>query len=255
MDNKNLFSIGEIAKAVGITRKAILNYEAKGLILPDKKDGIAGNRYYTIDTFTQIRTIRVFQDLGLSLDEIREYFDGSSDLKPMIQRLEKMRDEINLTIEKLKERTREKGDIIKEIIIGPQAVYSRTYSADSIADKTNLLRDTALEAMRAYGTDTTKRMYFTEYSAASSGEISYCVAVPHESEGEYIRRISEHKAISFFHHGAYEDIPEARKRLVFYAEENNIKLSGVFRNIYLEGPPQHKDKAKFITQIIALVEE
>ena len=97
MNSKNLFSIGEIAKAVGITRKTILNYETKGLITPDKKDGITGNRYYTIDTFTQIRTIRVFQDLGLSLDEIREYFDGKSDLQPMINRLEKMRDELNLT--------------------------------------------------------------------------------------------------------------------------------------------------------------
>ena len=67
MDNKNLFSIGEIAKAVGITRKIILNYEAKGLIQPDEKDGSIGNRYYTIDTFTQIRTIRVFQNLGFLL--------------------------------------------------------------------------------------------------------------------------------------------------------------------------------------------
>ena len=77
MDNKNLFSIGEIAKAVGITRKIILNYEIKGLIQPDKKDATTGNRYYTIDTFTQIRTIRVFQNLGLSLDEIREYFNDT----------------------------------------------------------------------------------------------------------------------------------------------------------------------------------
>ena len=37
MDNKNLCTIGEIAKAVGITRKTILNYETKGLIKPDKK--------------------------------------------------------------------------------------------------------------------------------------------------------------------------------------------------------------------------
>ena len=82
MDNNNLFSIGEIAKAIGITRKIILNYETKGLIMPDKKDGPTGNRYYTIDTFTQIRTIRIFQDLGLSLDEVREYLSGTSDLKP-----------------------------------------------------------------------------------------------------------------------------------------------------------------------------
>ena len=31
-NQKHLFSIGEIAKAVGITRKIILNYEAKDLI-------------------------------------------------------------------------------------------------------------------------------------------------------------------------------------------------------------------------------
>ncbi len=254
MDNKNLFSIGEIAKAVGITRKTILGYEAKGLITPDKKEGSVGNRYYTIDTFTQIRTIRVFQNLGLSLDEIHDYFNNSSDLHPIIARLEKMRDELNLTIEKLKERTNKQGSIIKEISIEPQTIYCRTYNSVSIADKTNLLRDTALEAMKKYGTDTTKRMYFTEHSTDAPEKIFYCVAVPAESEGEYITHLPELKALSFFHHGAYEDIPKARKRLASYAEENGIKLSGTFRNLYLEGPPQHKDKSKFITQIIAIIE-
>ena len=254
MNDKNLFSIGEVAKAVGITRKIILNYEAKGLITPDQKDGTTGNRYYTIDTFTQIRTIRVFQDLGLSLDEIRTYFNDTTDLQPMIERLEKMRDELNLTIEKLKERTRKKGNVIQEITIEPQTIYCRVYNSTSIADKTNLLRDTALEAIRLHGTDTTRRMYFTEYSAKAPQDIFYCVAVPSKSEGEYIKHLPELKAISFFHHGAYEEISEVRKRLVSYAEENNLTLTGVFRNIYLEGPPQHKDKRKFITQIIAMVE-
>ena len=254
MNSKNLFSIGEMAKAVGITRKTILNYETKGLITPDKKDGTTGNRYYTIDTFTQIRTIRVFQNLGLSLDEIREYFDDSTDLEPVINRLKKMRDELNLTIEKLEERTHKTNDAIKEITIDPQTLYIRTYNTVTIADKTNLLRDTALEAMREYGTDTTRYMYFTEYSINNPQEIAYCIAVPPESEGEYVKQIPELKAISFFHHGAYEDIPEVRKRLLSYAEENNITLSGTFRNLYLEGPPQHKDKSKFITQIIAIIE-
>ncbi|MBR6729494.1 MAG: MerR family transcriptional regulator [Clostridia bacterium] len=254
MDNKNLFSIGEIAKAIGITRKTILNYEIKGLIKPDKKDGITGNRYYTIDTFTQIRTIRVFQNFGLSLDEIREYFNDSSDLQPMIERLETMRDELNLTIEKLKERTHKQGNIIKEIVIEPQTIYRRAYTSISITDKTNLLRDTALEAMRTHGTDITRRMYFTEYTAGAPQEVSYCVAIPAKSKGEYVSSIPELKAISFFHHGAYEDIPKALKRLIAYAQENSLKLSGVFRNIYLEGPPQHKDKSKFITQIIAIIE-
>ncbi len=253
MDNKNLFSIGEVAKAVGITRKTILNYEAQGLIIPDKKEGANGNRYYTIDTFTQVRTIRIFQDLGLSLNEIREYFSDKSDLEPMIKRLETMRDELNLTIEKLKERTDRQGDSVRRITIEPQTIYCRTYNSTSIADKTNLLRDTALEAMRKHGTDTTKRMYFTEFSAQAPEEISFCVAVPPESNGEFIKQLPKFTALSVFHHGAYENIAESRQKLVSYAHKNSLMLSGTFRSIFLEGPPQHKDKSKFITQLIAIL--
>ena len=254
MKNKHLFSIGEISKSVGVTRKIILNYEAKGLISPDKKDGATGNRYYSIDTFTQIRTVRVFQNLGLTLDEIREYFNGTSNLEPIIHRLEKMRDELNLTIEKLKERTKKSDDVFEEITIPAQTIYSRTYNSSSIKDKTNLLRDTALEAFRTYETDTTKRLYYIEYSVNAPDKISYCVAIPSGSKGEYVENIPDVRALSIYHHGAYEDIPDTRKRLFEYAKENSINLSGKCRHIYLEGPPQHKDKSKFITQIIAIIE-
>ena len=255
MDNKNLFSIGEIAKTVGITRKIILNYESKGLIQPDKKDGSIGNRYYTIDTFTQIRTIRIFQNLGLSLDEIREYFNDTSDLQPMIKRLETMRDELTLAIEKLKERTHNTNDTIKEITIEPQTVYCRTYHSPTIARRTVVLRETALAAMRTYGTDTTRRMYFIEYPLHDTDEITYAVAVPAESKGEYILNVPRLRAISLFHHGAYEDIPSVRERLVSFAKEHNLKISGKCRHVYLEGPPHHKDKSKFITQILLFLED
>ena len=255
MDNKNLFSIGEVAKSLNITRRIILNYEDKGIITPDKKDGISGNRYYTIDTFTTIRTIRIFQNLGLSLDEIHGYFKDNSDMREIINRLERMRDELNLAIEKLKERTEKTGYTVKEITVEPQTIYCKTYTSSSIADKTNLLRDTALEAMRLHGTDITRRMYFTEHSLNAPEEVSYCVAAPPESEGEFIRKLPKFKAISVFHHGAYEKLPQARKKLIEYAKENNIKLSGVFRNLYLEGPPQHKDKSRYITQVIAIIQD
>ena len=64
-----LFSTGEIAKALGVTRRIILHYEERGLIEPDKRDDATNNRYYTIDTFTKLRSIRSLQNLGLTLDE------------------------------------------------------------------------------------------------------------------------------------------------------------------------------------------
>lgn len=250
----NLFSIGEVANAVGITRKTILGYEQKELIFPDKKEGKGGNRYYSIDTLTKVRTIRTLQNLWLSLDEIREYYNGTTDLPPMIERLERMRDELNLTIERLKERTSSQSINIKEITVEPQTVYIRVIESRTVSEKTVYLRNTALEAMKEYGTDTTRCMYFTEYSSHSPNNISYCIAVPSESEGKNIKRYPKLRGITLFHHGAYENIPETLKKLIRHAEENGIKLSGTFRNLFLEGPPQHKDKSRFITQIIAFIE-
>ncbi len=247
---KNLFSIGEIAKSINITRRIILNYEAKGLIKPDVKEGNTGNRYYSIDTFTQIRTIRIFQNLGLSLDEIREYFNGKTDLQPLIERLEALRDELNLNIERLYERTSKMQNVIKKVFVEEQTVFCRTCNTASISEKKDFLRETALEAMRAYGTDTTKRMYFTEYPLDNPNMVSYCVAVPPESSGEHIVRIPEFCAVSVYHHGAYESLSDIRKNMIDYINENNMEASGICRHIYIEGPPQHKDPNKFITQIL-----
>jgi len=88
---------------LGVTRRIILHYEERGLIEPDKRDDATNNRYYTIDTFTKLRSIRSLQNLGLTLDEIRDYYNDSTDLMPLIRRMEEMRDQLNLNIEKLYE--------------------------------------------------------------------------------------------------------------------------------------------------------
>lgn len=131
-----LFSIGEIAKALGVTRRIILHYEERGLIEPDKRDDATNNRYYTIDTFTKLRSIRSLQNLGLTLDEIRDYYNDSTDLMPLIRRMEEMRDQLNLNIEKLYERAKVSSAQVKELELPQQLIYRRTYRSNNVADKT-----------------------------------------------------------------------------------------------------------------------
>lgn len=131
-----LFSIGEIAKALGVTRRIILHYEERGLIEPDKRDDATNNRYYTIDTFTKLRSIRSLQNLGLTLDEIRDYYNDSTDLMPLIRRMEEMRDQLNLNIEKLYERAKVSSAQVKELKLPQQLIYRRTYRSNNVADKT-----------------------------------------------------------------------------------------------------------------------
>ena len=127
-----LFSTGEIAKALGVTRRIILHYEERGLIEPDKRDDATNNRYYTIDTFTKLRSIRSLQNLGLTLDEIRDYYNDSTDLMPLIRRMEEMRDQLNLNIEKLYERAKVSSAQVKERVDAARAIQSRRFEGTGI---------------------------------------------------------------------------------------------------------------------------
>lgn len=255
-EEKQLLSIGEIAKSLDITRRMILNYEAKNLIEADKKEGFTGNRYYTVDTLTRIRTIRVFQNLGLSLDDIKKYLDEDADMRPMIARLEKIRDELNLNIEKLKERVKSDNDFEFRIMTVPaQTVFSQTFRAPTVEERKVHLRKVITEAMRGYGSDTSKRMYFIEYPLSDPDSISYCIAVKPDSDGEFIRTLNEETALCVFFHGGYESLPDIRDKMIAFAEAKGYRLKGICRHVYLEGPAQHRDEKDFITQVVLPIEK
>ena len=253
--NSMLMPIGEVAKTLNITRKIILNYEAKGLISPDKKEGPTGNRYYTADSIVRIRTVRTLQNLGLSLDEIYHYYNGDTDLIPLIERLEKLRDELSLNIEKLKERVKTENDLTVHFIkIPAQTIYRKTIQSNTIENKAIILRETFMEAIKYYGSDTSKRLFFIEHPLENVSDVSYCVAVPSDSTGKNIIHLTEENAICIYYHGGYEEIPSIRKKLIAYAKENNIKLTGICKEFFLEGPPHHTDPKNFITQVTLLIE-
>lgn len=254
-NTQDLFSIGELAQALGLTRRMILHYEECGIIRPDGRDGTTGNRYYTIDTLVKIRTIRILQNLGLSLGEIRGYFEGSFDLPPLIARLETLRDELDRHIEKLRERSNAAPPQVKLVRLPRQTVYRRVYATPMVSERSTLLRRTALEGMRLYGADLTQRMYLVESSMDCPDELAFCVSVPPESAGEFVTTLPEVPAITLFHHGPYEELPAAAHRLLDYARRHGFTPTGTLRRIYLEGPPQHRDPAKFITQVALPVAE
>ena len=252
---KRLMSIGEVSKAIGITRRIILNYEAKALLLPDKKEGTAGNRYYTPDSISLIRSIRVLQNLGLSLDEISSYYNGSTDLEPLIERLEALRDDLTQSIEKLKQRTASPAaSVIQFLTLPAQTVYCRKGAFNGVEERKEFLREVFMEAIHLYGSDSSMRMFFIEYNLEHPEEFTCCISVPPASKGEHVVHLPEQKALGIFYHGCYESLPDARRELSAYAAAQNLSLSGTVRHTYLEGPPQHKDPANFITQVALVLQ-
>jgi MerR family transcriptional regulator, redox-sensitive transcriptional activator SoxR len=63
-------SIGELAERAGVAPSALRYYESQRLIESTRTDG--GQRRYTRETLRRVSFIRVAQQVGLTLDEIRE---------------------------------------------------------------------------------------------------------------------------------------------------------------------------------------
>lgn len=257
MHNQQMLPIGKVAEILGITRRIIINYEAHGLIKADTRGEFnTGYRYYSMDTLVRIRTIRTYQNLGLSLDEIKGYLDDNTDLAPALERLEALREELDANISRLRKRMNKKQQSkILLTLLPKQPVYCRIESDCSIEARTRILRDVAYTAINRYGADLSHRMYFTQYSLDHPEQVAYCASVPKGATGEFVTEFPEAKALIAYHHGSYEGLSAVRRQLIDYAKENQIKLSGICRHIYLEGPPQHKNPESFITMVALLTEK
>jgi MerR family redox-sensitive transcriptional activator SoxR len=62
-------TIGEVSRRTGVAASALRFYEAEGLIRATRTDG--GQRRYARDVIRRVSFMRIAQQVGLSLDEIR----------------------------------------------------------------------------------------------------------------------------------------------------------------------------------------
>ena len=74
MDNPGLFSISEFAKHSRTTRDTLLHYDRIGLLIPLSR-GDNNYRFYSGSQLAVVNVIRTLQQLGMTLEEIKELKD------------------------------------------------------------------------------------------------------------------------------------------------------------------------------------
>ena len=250
MDTKNLFKIGEVTKALGLTRRMLINYEELGLVTPAFKNENQGFRYYSADNMVHIRLIRTLQKLGLSLSEIREYFNDTTHLENQIDRLVLLRNQLHQFIAQLHLRQfEESSQEIYQVTLPEFNAFCRDFKTADLAEKTAQLRQTYIDALKHFPADNENRMCI-QIPAGSDSEGTYIIPVLADAGVKDIRHFPQAAAIWIYYRGPYENFPKVHERLMQYALDNNMTPHGYFRNIYMEGPPTHgTNKEAYVTQI------
>ena len=72
-----ILTIGAVSERTGVATSALRFYEAEGLIHATRSDG--GQRRYARDTLRRVAFVRIAQQVGLSLDEIRAALESLPD--------------------------------------------------------------------------------------------------------------------------------------------------------------------------------
>lgn len=72
---KDYLSITEMAKLRDLTTETLRHYDRIGLFKPEYVDPVTNYRYYSSAQFEILGTIKELRQLGMSLDDIAEYFN------------------------------------------------------------------------------------------------------------------------------------------------------------------------------------
>ena len=250
--DKELFQIGEVAKIMGITRKAILVYENAGLLTPAVKDKESGYRYYSADNMTQIRSIRSLQALGLTLKEVAEYYYDTENIDVHLKRLMDLRSSLDRNIQMLQMRSARRGDLtVHKTSLPRQVCFCRRYQCEDVTEAANKLRDTYIAAARTGKMSTLGRMFTMRMSQPTEKlDLMCCIQVEDGFDGPERIEFLEAQALCIYYRGPYEGTSTAIRALMQYINENNVETIGPFRSIYLEGPPNRgENSGDYITQI------
>lgn len=105
---KDLFSVGEAAKAVGTTAETLRHYDRIGLVKPGVKDEWTNYRYYTRQDLIRLNTVRALQQMDLPLRKIREVlaYDDLERIIAFLTEAEQNADEKIAALSRSKEKIR-----------------------------------------------------------------------------------------------------------------------------------------------------
>ena len=243
------FTIGEMAKMHNIPESTLRYYDDKGIFHPAIVDSQTNYRYYTIDQFSMLDTIKFLRQLNIPLKEIKRYIDERTPafamdlLEKQEEMLLKKQKEIEYTLAKIKHK----------IHLMTEAVQT---DADTVFFKELPTRKITALPITSNGTNVTDDMF--EYYIHSlqknmkpadeslfSGDIGVTVEkdalLQHDFQAynsvfillDYMPFQTDASSViergiyaCAYHHGSYEETGKTYKRLLLAIEKDGYEICG-----------------------------
>lgn len=258
-----MFKIGEFSKLSMLTVKALRFYEKEGLLTPARVDPWSGYRFYEARQLETAATIKALRQLDLSIEEIRAHLGGAplrqvleAKKEELLQKQSDISTQLSIINYLMEDKDMKYQALIKQL---PETiVYSEQRYLDKYSDVSSLVLESAEECLRLNpDMECVKPDYgFCEYLDGEYREkdmlVRYSQAVTKMGVGNErirFRRLPATRALCIYHKGSYDLLGEAYAYIMNYAAENGYKITGFFRESYIDGIWNKDDPADWLTEI------
>ena len=269
MSYKIKLKIGEISRLMQVTVKTLRHYEQKGLLIPDEVDEWTGYRYYSINQMLKLNSIRHLQQLGFTLDEIKDLFDDEShfpSIEQLTEKIEETERQLQLLMtrrnqllewsnsqKKIKKMGKFSIESLPEMIVASHRETIKDYS-----ELGKLCCNVIGPEMLRLGCKCTLPGYcFTiehneEYTPTDI-DIEYCEQVEEMGTDNSIIQFKKLPAIPKIlcmkHYGPYERFYESFTEAFAYIEKHGYKVTDKARASYIDGIWNQEDPEKWLSII------
>lgn len=282
-----MFKIGEFSKLSRVSVRMLRHYDQLGLLKPVQTDSFTNYRYYTANQLPRLNRILALRDLGFSLEQIAQMLDEGLSSEQMLGMFKLKRAEIErqvqedqMKISRLEARIhqlnrKEEAGMYDVILRSVGAELVASYRDVAVDDDriTSMFVELETHVARFEKARADKPPFSVYYDAEyRETDIDAEVAVPlaFAIPGTEIIQVREMPAIAkaacVVHSGGYATLYQAYNALLNWIEENNYRMLGPIREVYLrygaddlgfELPPNHlaQNSDQYVTELQLAVEK
>lgn len=265
MDHNKYMTTGEFARRMGVTKNTLFHYDNIGLFLPEIVD-TNDYRYYSIYQMEVFDTIIILKEMGMLLNEIKEFMDHRSP-ESLMELFEKEDKKITEQIKRLKYQQqfiRGRKEKMKGIwSIDFEHVFrkqfpNRYYIYEEIRDETDA---GILKKTNEFITEFERRNYQMDYEIGyiqNENDIlsgvydnyTNAVILPFKKpKGMDYQILKAGEYLTGYHKGHWNTIGAAYERLLEYARCRQIKIDHIFLETYAVNNLMAESIEDYVTEI------
>lgn len=272
MKSKVRYSIGDMSRICNVSRKTLRYYEDIGLIAASRQD-FNNYRSYSAEALLAIPVIKYYKQMGFTLEEMRDFIDGSS--ATMYRTIQASFLRKIAALEKEQEEIRRKHRSVKDwydLIVEAEMVMDNAISEVSIkyveAAEFLFRGQTFNNDIRAaiinidftnyveeLGNEVTGPviLHFSSHAARVSGD-SQPVRILQKTllscPAEQTTTLGGCMMVTCYHIGPLENIQETYAKITRWAQRHGYVLSGDAYERYVADFWTTRNSAQFVTEVM-----